>query len=695
MQGTLGCTSVKMNCDDLRIIANLFRMYSSVFAGHIDSSESNQESKLQPSPSFKPMLDQEGSSKKPESSKELVAVTAEKLLRAEGTRGKTIIQVDWMPADIQLFGEAESSRRFPLARIRTRFSSVWLSDKSALSVTGTVALDLENNLGMHASGGPRWEPVVEPWMVEGIMRIEDETDLEVIEVRSNGLLEVSLAPEHVQALSVACDCISKIWHRDSILYISESKGRGKQHRERQHHGDELDIVGVLKNPFTFVNSTDVDLELEASPSATGISYWKCHAHQRSTVQIPFAHLESGQLRLCVSTGDSCGQWVKWPQACSWEKVLTSADTLVSTICLPVTYSSSRVMGNAVWVELTLSRETIVVRIPWKVHNMLPVDMELCLWEEGKTNEPEPIKQGKAEEPCIHDIDGNTQLPDKMGEYSVNDSQGPVFQITLQPGTVHAVACNLARIGSLTLTLGGTCTGLAPVHPSVRLSPGISESNVEFVDKSGRHVTVRIIVLSHSAVESGHPIQVHSMNVREILVCPHVVLVNWTGLPLIWGRCRSSGLRVKSSSSSTLSSYSETAPSSVLSVEIAAGQEYHHQKGHNCNRFGDGAATQLPAGPESPAWSAKRPDALIFSMSEEQGWVPCVAICSEDDRDDLKWIPLLALESRLEVQSEGDISIAAAADEGRGRHAFEIVLPGYVCKRQEVITIHLMPVIHRF
>jgi hypothetical protein len=113
-----------------------------------------------------------------------------------------------------------------------------------------------------------------------------------------------------------------------------------------------------------------------------------------------------------------------------------------------------------------------------------------------------------------------------------------------------------------------------------------------------------------------------------------VLVNWTGLPLLWGRCRtpapvSAPTRTSSGHSAAMTAAAKSELFEGLQVVAGQGQDTGAAGAVFGARAGlsrQGGQLMRSASMRSvTAWNARRPAALLFSLPDEPGWDPCVSV----------------------------------------------------------------------
>jgi hypothetical protein len=139
--------------------------------------------------------------------------------------------------------------------------------------------------------------------------------------------------------------------------------------------------------------------------------------------------------------------------------------------------------------------------------------------------------------------------------------------------------------------------------------------VELVDGAGRAVRVRAVLLRDGRAGRAGP--------SALVVCPHVVLVNWTGLPLLWGRCRAPAPG-GSSAAVVAPAQDELAAGQVAPASSPGPAGPVFGAGAGLSRQG-GQVVRSAAKRAGTAWNARRPEALLFSLPDGPGWDPCVSV----------------------------------------------------------------------
>ena len=674
----IGITNAKCSMDHLAALSRIVCTYSSIFADEENAESKSGDKNHLSSPNVLPNItNQNRTIASKEQLHETEAVFADfKFSKDESSlmpttqvslsgplaTGQAHFRLEWLPADLQLCEESGVSWQAPVARARTRVSLAWSSSADMLSMRVTVALDLPNKAQKSLKPPVRWEPILEPWAIDTTLCIDPGSGMELLEIRSDGILEMSLAPDHIHSLTAMC-C------QFSALLDGSGHSDLQRPTPRAEEKSDFDLIGVLRQDCSFTNDTVHQLEL-ASFQADGVtSDWAQCSMPGTTIQIPMAPVEMGKLRIRSHTSDP----TSWgPQPCPWKP----RQTVVGT---PATRTAARLPasdGTDIWVELEVeeSFKSIVVRVPWQVRNLLPYSINLGLWGLLDPDAPMPCSASAS----VSD-DNLASFKSAPAENDLCITAAASTTVTgLKPGEVKPVAFNMVRILAFGISLAVEAGGLVSVLPHVRVDSCQPEVDFEFADSVGRRVAVRACLLSVSAdARGGH-------EPTMLVLYPYAVLVNWTRLPLVWGCYRTSNNNL-SPSAIRASESTMTYLVAASEVKILAGQSFDRLSGASAH---NGESPESPEGDnnnedlenvgkevlkvintDTPTWNSQQPSNLIFSLPDESGWAPCVAVRSSGE---LVWHRLIADDDK----SEG---IGRSLDAMMGGRSFEITLSTTMCR----------------
>jgi hypothetical protein len=388
---------------------------------------------------------------------------------------------------------------------------------------------------------------------------------------------VTIAPDHVRALSGAARRLGELLGEEG----AEAEAAGTA--GAQAVATVLDFFSAFQRDYGFLNCTALELEVEALPAGDGPAVWSGLVPPGSNLQIPQDHVEAGRLRL------RAGPQAEWGPPLSPLDLTPAGDGARVPVRLPDGG------GGIVCMELAVGETSASVHVPWRVQNLLPCPIDLTLWEAAD------------------------------GEDALAADGAPALQLSLRPEEARPVAFDLRRGGDLGLALGEE-EGLAPARPRMHFDfeAGRPDVEVDLVDGAGRVVRVRAILLRDGRACRAGP--------SALVLCPHVVLVNWTGLPLLWGRCRAPAPSPAPARGSNAAVTAAAALAPLVGLEVAAGQVAQGD-GPGGAVFGAGVGLSRQGGRvvrsaamrAGTAWNARRPAALLFSLPDEPGWDPCVSL----------------------------------------------------------------------
>jgi hypothetical protein len=441
-----------------------------------------------------------------------------------------------------------------------------------------------------------WEPLLEPWTLkcEALAKSDSRTQLVTIDADSE--IKLVFAPDHIQALSSFTrkysEGVSKpVTHSTSAPAAAVSEENIK--------------FDIYQNPlsgsiFNIENSTQFTLLVEVF--FDGISGFKDSLPDGARIQIPVPYKTAIAMRMKPDISNSS----EWSELIP---IMTRNDYLPESIvpnCFPVgdqeklvsrTLVSCCTKPHVLHLEVLFQTSSALIHIPWKVTNLLPYAMKLTLW-------------AKASELSSH----------------VRESTA----LSLHSATTEILPFSLKMVNSIFLELdhcGFYMSEEAELHGQFDPSVNSGHYDLELSDCSGKTVKIHAILTFRSDTES------------TLVLYPQMILVNWTGLPLKWGRCRVDLEQKKMPGCRRFfqANSDQNCRSNLKEVVEAAGMETQLKSemfpSHNCSLlFAQEKDTfdRTSSHGESTAWNKKLPSVLIFHCPAGPEWDPCVSICGTNE-----------------------------------------------------------------
>jgi len=268
---------------------------------------------------------------------------------------------------------------------------------------------------------------------------------------------------------------------------------------------------------------------------------------------------------------------------------------------------------AAHLHLRCTAAEIHVQPPWTFQNLLPVPATISLHSGAELSSQRYFSTTAEPGPFLHQFGADLSLEDVYLSIAIDES-------------------NLKTVAHVHVGHG---------------SP--SDARIMLMDELGRNLELRIDV---SHIDRGS---------TTLRIYPQLVMVNRTGLPLLFGRCRDRRVANK-------------AGEVELEVVVVAGQKedtgehLHSAAGWQCweergqKKWVRSAEEVKDIG--GGAWNVRDPESVMLSLPEGPEWSPCVSVAGAD-----KWIEI-AHDEVDENQDLGEAQGRFITLRGAGKYAVD-------------------------
>jgi len=433
-----------------------------------------------------------------------------------------------------------------------------------------------------------WEPLLEPWSLkfEALAQLDSRTQL--VTIAADSEIKLAFAPDHIQTLSSFTRKYTEAVTRSTSAPAAvASEGKIK-----------FDIFSnsLSHSTFNLANCTQYTLLVEVFfDEKSGL---KDSLPEGARIQIPVPYKTAVAMRM----RPEISHLSEWSELMP---ILTRNDHMSENIVpngLPVrdqenpvsrTLVSCFARPHVLHFEVLFQTNSASIHIPWKVTNLLPHTMRLTLW-------------AKASQHTSH----------------VRESTA----LSLQSASTENLPFSLKMVNSIFLEIDHCGFHMSQeVDLRGQCDPSVDSEryDLELADCSGRTVKIHAILTCPADKDS------------TLVFYPQMILVNWTGLPLKWGRCRINLEHKKMPGCRRFfqGNNDQNCRSNVKEIIEAAGVEtqltsemFPSQDFSLLFAQENQAFDRTSSCGEPTAWNKKLPSVLLFHCPAGPEWDPCVSIC---------------------------------------------------------------------
>ena len=422
-----------------------------------------------------------------------------------------------------------------------------------------------------------WEPLVENWSLcfEILTKLDSKTQLLTIDAEET--LQISIKPEHIRTL---CSLSQKYVEAFARLFPAENIPLSNVSEVKAHSDLRLlsEILEITTSEFGLRNDSCFTLVVELYCGSDIV--WTNTVPNGAILQVPQSKFPRAAMRIKPESFSVAG----WSDLISIDWIWNDKVGSDGSNCRQ-SVANCRGDCNVLNFQIQVGKGFVQIVIPWKLSNLLPYDIGVTLWSKSRT-------------------------------YPAYDQES--IHVESKSSAVDLLPFNLELLSSFRLNFYDLDFSMQKEELSYDIDTSAIRREIALKDSYGATVTIH--------VELNHKISMDAM----LIIYPQMVLVNWTGLNLDWGRCRDlAKQKAFLGYRQIFHQRNESEKASTIQVVRAAGREKVfplHALSPRQEVDTEPLGRALSSGIEIPCpWNLNSPSALIFSCPRGPEWDPCVSI----------------------------------------------------------------------